>query len=96
MTYISGPMTGLPDYNKKAFDKAERFLQCVGHKTVNPHDITNRLGETTYEEYLKADIIEMLTKCNAIYMLKGFEQSKGAKLELEIAKACGLNVMFDK
>lgn len=94
--YISGPMTGLTDCNREAFTRAEVLLKQLGHEVVNPHDIGDKLGEVSYEEYLKADLVEMLTKCNTIYMLTGYEWSKGATTELQVARACGFKVMKEE
>ena len=34
--YISGPMTGLPDLNRDAFETAENFLRLWGFEPINP------------------------------------------------------------
>ena len=39
--------------------------------------------------------IVMLVTCNKIYMLKGWQDSKGCKLELDIATTVGLDVLFE-
>jgi hypothetical protein len=39
--------------------------------------------------------IGMLLQCGKIYMLRGWELSKGAKLELDVASSCGIEVMFE-
>jgi len=45
--------------------------------------------------FLDGDL-EILKRCDAIYMLKDWEQSVGATKELEIAKKCGLKVYFEE
>lgn len=42
-----------------------------------------------YGCYMKYDIIALL-ECEAIALLPGFENSRGAQVELAVAKACGL------
>ena len=37
--YLSGPMTGLPEYNYPAFHKAARALRAVGYRVVNPAEL---------------------------------------------------------
>lgn len=34
--YLSGPMTGLPDHNREAFNKREGMLKRRGYDVVNP------------------------------------------------------------
>lgn len=96
--YISGPMTGIPEYNYPAFDKAETVLSEHGYDPVNPAAIS-RILEREYEtrgetpdrfDYLRADIAELI-KCDGIYMLPGWQDSKGARIEHMVALACGID-----
>ena len=101
--YISGPMKNMMDGNLEAFDKAEKQLVKLGYSVLNPHKICEELNIRffemgkipTYEDYLKEDIIQMLSKCDKVLVLPGWRQSKGAKLEIANAIACGLDVVFD-
>ena len=34
--YISGPMTGIPNFNRSAFKEAEIVLTAMGHEVFNP------------------------------------------------------------
>mgnify|MGYP000005631904 CR=1 FL=1 len=70
---------------------------------INPLNIGEELEKTfnsfgevpTWRDYMGLDIIE-LVKCDAIYMSKGWEQSKGARLEHHIANELGLEVYHQK
>ena len=44
--------------------------------------------------WLEGDI-EILHRCDAIYMLKNWQNSKGAMKELELAKELGLEIYFE-
>lgn len=90
--YISGPMTGVPLDNYPAFIEAARVLRSQSHTVANPAEICLD-DDTTWEEYLKADI-KALCDCDTIAMLPGWEKSKGAHLELHIAHRVGMQVMF--
>ena len=80
--YISGPITGMPDGNAKAFDEAEGFLTSLGHKAINPRYL-NQPGES-WHDCMKRDLSVMLA-CDELAVLPGWENSKGAALEVEIA-----------
>lgn len=88
--YISGPITNNPNY-KEDFARAEKELVKLGYDFFNPALI--ELGEdATWGDYMKYDIKELL-KCDGIFMLKGWKLSKGARLELFIAKKLKLAVI---
>lgn len=82
--YISGPISGLPletVYNN--FTNAEVNLLEKGYKVVNPFN--NGLPTTaTWEEHMRADL-KLLLDCDAIYMLEGWEKSRGARIEYALA-----------
>ena len=78
--YISGPITGVSDYMKK-FELAEKELIEKGFAVVNQAKINYGMPEDmTYEEYLEIDI-RLIDLCDAIYMIRGWEMSRGANRE---------------
>jgi hypothetical protein len=82
--YISGPMTGIPEYNRAAFLSAEGALRSRGYDVENPW----RLGaveDWDRFDYMRRDIPAM-TSCDAIYMLPGWLRSWGAKREYLVAR----------
>lgn len=83
--YISGPITGLPYKEvEKAFSKAEKRLKEEGYEVVSP--LKNGLPrESTWNEHMRADI-KLLLDCDAIYLLKGYQDSKGAMIEYDLAR----------
>ncbi|BCP56212.1 hypothetical protein K32_48290 [Kaistia sp. 32K] len=90
--YVAGPMTGYPDLNFPAFNAAAEALQADGWDAVNPAD-HGIVDGAEWGDYLRADIAQ-LAQCEAIYLLPGWPQSKGAQLEITIAKALGMNVLY--
>lgn len=89
--YISGPMSGLPEFNYPAFQAAAKELRERGYEVVNPADI--KVDTPSWEAFMRADIAA-LVNCDVIYMLSGYKASKGALLELTIAEALGMSVMY--
>lgn len=95
--YISGPITGIKFYRRN-FRRAEKYLAKKGFSVINPVtvgdtlDIPKSMPEAlAYKKYMKADLRAMLD-CDGIYLLKGWENSKGAKIERYVADECGLKI----
>jgi hypothetical protein len=86
IVYIAGKMNGVEKFNEGAFTEADAMLVQLGFKTVNPHVINKgRDHEKEKLACMENDIIHLL-KCTHIYMIEGWENSRGATLEYEIAK----------
>lgn len=92
--YISGAIAHYDMAERKeAFSDAEMRLRGMGFNPVNP--FKNGLpDEAHWREHMRADI-RLLLDCEFIYMLQGWELSKGAKLELDVASSCGIKVLFE-
>ncbi len=93
LTYLSGPMTGLPDYNRPAFNRAAEFLRKQGHTVWNPAEEFDSEYILPRKIYMRRDI-EALLKCDAVVMLEGWQNSAGARLEFEIAKELEMDIFF--
>lgn len=72
---------------KRRFVEAEHWLLSLGHVPLNP----NKNWGFSYHEYIDMGLCELM-KCDAIYLLKGWEQSKSACLEKHYAKVIGLEI----
>lgn len=94
--YLSGPMSGLPDFNFPAFTAACASLRQHGYTVRSPHekDGEGQAGDAAYIEYLRADISLLLECRGGIVLLPGWPRSKGATLELSIALGLKMPVWF--
>ncbi|MGN0845252.1 MAG: DUF4406 domain-containing protein [Kiritimatiellia bacterium] len=96
--YIAGPMTGLPEYNYAAFNKAEATLRERGWLVVNPANFSNVFGKPPIGALLDACVASELSAIpflDAIYLLKGWKKSIGAKREFAVALKYGLEVIVE-
>lgn len=89
--YIAGPMTGLPDLNFPAFNRAAELLRADGHTAINPVDI-NPDPNAQWQACMFRDL-EQLDTCDAVLMLPGWENSSGAQIERLWAKRTGKTIM---
>ncbi|MCW2902433.1 MAG: 50, gp50 [Streptosporangiaceae bacterium] len=81
--YIAGPMSGFPDYNYPAFERAEGLLQSKGYQTLNP---ANNPACDTWDDYMRAAIAQVI-QADGIAVLPAWQMSAGAALEVHIAHA---------
>ena len=97
--YISGKITGTEDYEKR-FAKAEAELEAKGFIVLNPVRTGKWLERylapevPTWIQYMKQDIKAMMS-ADCIYMLKGYRESKGARLELFLAKVLKYEIIYE-
>lgn len=97
--YLSGPITGIENLNKEAFEFFKQKFIKLDFEVVNPHDLftkeeveeANRkllAKEITEEEFwayfMKRDIAHLVT-CDLVAVLPNWQNSKGARVETGIA-----------
>lgn len=94
--YIAGPMSGVQDWNFPAFFEAERQLLELGHEVINPaHNdgatydealASANAGKHSWNWYMRRDLTNLIT-CDAVCLLPDWKSSKGASLEVNVAKS---------
>lgn len=89
--YIAGPMTGLPDFNYPAFFKAADALKAAGYETINPARTEGREGCTTWLAFMRASLRD-IADCDGVALLDGHQDSRGARLEAQLARDLDLPV----
>lgn len=88
--YISGPMTGYPEWNHPAFNEAERQLRAVGYDVINPA----RHGSGRRWEYYMRLALKDVADAEGVALLPGYTHSRGATLEIHNAQALGMKTKY--
>ena len=92
--YISGKITSYDiEVAESKFNESEEFLRLKGFTPVNPFKLSETHPDKTWKDYM-IDDIRGLFDCDAIYLHSDWGQSKGARIEYQIAKELNLKVMF--
>lgn len=93
--YISGKISGLDiDEARKKFKTAEEYCNSQGKKAVNPMNIKYSF-KLYWFIYMIVDILLLLT-CNEIYLQRDWIDSKGSKIEYNIAKFLQYKIIIEQ
>ena len=88
-------MTGIEEYNYPAFITAGKQLEQFGYHVFNPaHNDELHDGERfsqDYTWYMRQDFY-MILRANGIALLPGWENSKGAAKEIQLAQWLELDI----
>lgn len=91
--YICGKMTGMPDFNYPYFNKKANELRLAGYKVYNPAEVDSD-DSFEWEDYMR-EAVKMLLECDILYVLDGYESSKGANVEIDLAKILNIRVVTE-
>ena len=91
IVYLSGGMSGIPDWNFPLFDKFAQDLREKGYRVVNPADFGAK-DRHTWRDCLCRDL-GMLAHVDIVATLPNWHTSKGARLEVETAEALGIEIV---
>lgn len=84
-------MSGYFKYNYPAFDAEKLRLESLDFEVESPADMNMEGKEFSWADCMK-EALKMMLSCDAISLLDGWENSKGAKIELEIAKKLSMPI----
>lgn len=105
LVYIAGPITAKTPWqrqqNIRDAEAAMIRLLKQGYAVICPHKNTasldgaiNRNHKVEHSFWINTDL-EMLRRCDAVYALKTWESSRGARAEIQKAKELGLEILYE-
>lgn len=104
--YLAGPRTGIADYNRAEFINAATHLRGTGWQILSPVELDDPedgmesgaagdvLPDDVYLPGLEKCLAAMLAaRVDAVIVLPGWEDSRGARLEVETAHGLGKSIL---
>lgn len=89
--YIAGPMSGLPGFNYYAFNRLADRLRKAGVAVENPAE--NPVPPcNTWLGYMRLALAQ-IARCDTLVLLPGWETSRGASIERQLALDLGYRVI---
>lgn len=89
--YIAGPMSGLPNLNYPAFNAMAAVLRAQGFHVENPAENPEPHCRS-WLGYMRM-AVRQLSTCDAVFMLPGWRNSRGACIEHQLAVGLGLEII---
>ena len=83
--YIAGPMSGLPNFNRDAFNSAAHGVLADGDIPLNPAVYPDGLTQCEYMQLC----CPMVMMADEVIMLPAWINSQGATAEFNLAMKCG-------
>ena len=98
--FISGPYRASTEWGVKqnihAAELAAMHVWQLGGVALCPHANTAFFGGSCPDETWLAGDLELLRRCDAVYAIVDWRESKGATVEVELAESLGLPVFFQR
>jgi len=82
--YLAGPMAGHADHNFALFNRVARLLRDQGYQVFNPAENKDGGVRRSRAFYMRRDL-PALMESDEVVVLPGWEQSRGASLEVWMA-----------
>jgi nucleoside 2-deoxyribosyltransferase len=98
--YVAGPMRGMPQYNRAAFEANAYVLRQAGYDVVTPIEVDRRV-DPAFDHAIhvatpkqiarfQAESMAELARCDGVALLPGWRGSVGTMQEIDLA--CSLRI----
>lgn len=97
--YVAGPFRAQSEWglvqNIRHAEEVSLKLWSDGWVVLTPHKNTQNFQGALPDKVWLDGCLELLRRCDAIYMLKGFRQSAGAMMEYNLAQKLGKEIYYE-
>lgn len=100
LIYVIGAYSSNPKKNTEEAEAVSIALIRQGFCVLTPHKNTSGYEKyedekITYQTWIDMDL-EILSRCDVVYVMKKFVNSNGAKKEIEHAQNLGIPIIYEK
>lgn len=100
VVYVAGPFRGSDSWqvenNIRSAENAAFLVACLGAMPMCPHTMTRYFDGTLTDSFWLDGTMELLRRCDAIYMTGDWENSSGSVAEKAEAERLGLPVLLSQ
>jgi Domain of unknown function (DUF4406) len=100
VVYIAGPYRAPTEWgvyqNIRKAEEAAIELWHMGAAVICPHKNTAFFGGAAHDDVWLEGDRAILRRCDAVYCIEGWENSTGAKCEIELATQLGIPIFYTK
>ena len=89
--YIAGKVSGMEMEARVLFKRAEIELLLQCHDVINPMELEHD-HDKTWQSYMR-ECISAMMKADALYLLPNWRESKGARIEVQLAHNLGIKIL---
>ena len=99
LIYIAGPYRGKNawqvEQNIRRAEEAGFMLAGLGAIPVIPHTMYRFWDGTLDDDFWLNATMEIMRRCDVVFMLRGWSNSKGAAAEMMEAERIGIPILFE-
>jgi hypothetical protein len=100
IVYIAGAFRAATQWgimqNVRKAESAALSLWKLGYVVICPHAMTQNYQDECPDDVWLNGMIEILKRCDAIYLLRNYFQSTGTLTELAVARNLGLPIFYEE